>query len=83
MTPTHPAPDPTPPTSAAPAPTRDRGLRRGLWIALAIGLVANVITVITVDNPLYSSGIGLFVLLCAAGLGVLALRRGPRAGGAA
>jgi len=82
MTSAHPVPDPTPSAPPSP-PTRQRGLRRGLWIALALGLVANLITVITVDDPLYSSGIGGFVLLCAAALGVLALRRGPRSGGAA
>jgi hypothetical protein len=79
MTPADPVPDAT---RTAP-PARDRSLRRGLWIALVLGVVANLITVLTVEDPVYSSGAGGFVLLCAAALGVLALRRGRDQGGAA
>ncbi len=82
MTSAHPAPDPTPTVPTAPSPPDGR-LRRVLWIALAVGLVANLITVVVVDDPVYSSGAGGFVLLCAAALGVLALRRGRDQGGAA
>ena len=89
MTSQHPPADTVPPTRpGTPTPPdqgpadhdrrgrgrRDHGLRLILWIALALGVTANLITVITLENPLYSSASGLVVIICALGLGLLARR---------